>query len=325
MSKEIVIPPGQEFPSQAAWEAMVSASDRIQILAGGMLTYYDSQKRIVGYPLSTRVIFESCQSEDLTSLQECVRLGENGKGVALMDGGGELAFRFFQGEKQLALLGFHRSPGSSFACFSWDRWFGIGPLLDSQGLLDWLKAHHVAFPTLEERAEMQEQRKQAHIEQTLPIWLSAMPAPLVSLLSLEQHRDLLDVGKPTDLAPLQQALEERYPDPLERARLLFHWYGSNHGTWTRFPAHELTPAKMLERMPIDVLVQAIDGIELSAEELEGAGRYFSGGYAKRSLGYAVPIWKYLPERLCQRLLTHALSTPNRELALKTFAPPPDVL
>jgi hypothetical protein len=89
--------------------------------------------------------------------------------------------------------------------------------------------------------------------------------------------------------------------------------------------HEIVPSQLLQQLPVDILVQAIDGIELSSEELEGAGRYFSGGQMRRSLGYTVPVWKYLPERLCQRLLDHALSTPNRDRALKAFAPPPDIL
>ena len=122
MNKDIVIPPEKELPSQNAWDEMVGAADRIHIFAGGAM---------FGKPAGTQVVFESHRPADLESLRTCVRFREDARGGHCMCWG-TLAFVFFRGKEQLAVLGFHHG-----LSFRWeDRWLGDGQLLDNQGILD---------------------------------------------------------------------------------------------------------------------------------------------------------------------------------------------
>lgn len=274
-----------------------------------MLTSYDSQKHIVGYPLSTRVIFESRQPEDLVSLRACVRFRDNAKGAVCLDWRGQLAFRFFQEGKQLALLGFHCS---TLVWFTWDRGFGIGPLLESLGILDWLTERGIPGPAQE---YVEAQRTRALYEQQRQRWFTAMPTFLAPLE--QQMRFMALQGRSMDTAFLQRTMEEAHPNPQERARLLFRWYGHGSGSWKPIPSYEVEPENLLRHLPVEVLIQAIDGVELSTEEMKGATRYFCRRAFWKSFG---PAWERLPERLLQRLLEHVLQTENRDTAARRLVP-----
>lgn len=312
MGKNVVIPPGQELPSQAAWDEMVRAANRIQILDGGMLTFKKGE-RSIGKPMGEKVLFESRQQEDLESLRTCVRFRDDANGSFCMCPG-SLAFVFFRGEEHLAVLGFHH--GQSFR---WDRWFGDGPLLENQGILDWLSERGINGPA-QEVEQMKQQRALA--EQQYQRWCEALP------LCLETFEPEIRSITSQRRSMLQQAIEEAHPNPQERTRLLLAWYGHGVDTWARFPSYESEPRMMLDRIPLEVLILALDGVELSAEELEGAARYFSDWHFQKRFGAA---WKCLPPPLSQRLLEYVLQTETepenasflpskREIAFRAFTP-----
>ncbi|SRR6266568_2061358 len=324
MDKDIVIPPGQELPSQALWDEMVRAADRIQILEDGMLKSFEGG-RIVGRPVGTKVLFESRRPEDLESLRACVRFRDDANGAFCMCWG-TLAFVFFRDDEQLAVLGFHH--GESFR---WDRWFGDGPLLENQGVLDWLSERGIPGPSLEVEQMKQQQALQKMYLAT-PVclarfqnMLSHRASQTLAVLSYEsQHLhpspfrgevERLQQKYPLEL--LQRVMEESHPNPQERALLLFRWYGHFRGAWNGFPAFEAEPAMLLQQTPLEVLIQAIDSVELSMEELEGAAHHFGSPQFAIDLG---PAWERLPEHLIQRLLEHALQTANEDIALNAFVP-----
>lgn len=312
MGKDIVLTPGRELPSQAAWDEMVQAADTIQILEDGMLMHHEGE-RIVGRPVGTKVLFESRRREDLESLRACVRFREDTKGGHCMCWG-TLAFVFFRDEKRLAVLGFHHG-----LSFRWDRWLGDGQLLENQGILDWLSERGINGPA-QEVEQMKQQ--QALAEQQYQRWCETLP------LCLEPFEPEIRSITSQRRSMLQQAIEEAHPNPQERTRLLCAWYGHGVDTWARYPSYEAEPRMMLDRIPVEVLIQALDGVELSTEELEGAARYFSDWHFQKRFGAA---WKCLPPPLSQRLLEYALQTETepenasflpskREIAFRAFTP-----
>ncbi len=316
MDKDLAIPPGQELPSQASWDEMVRAADRIQIFEGGA---------VFGKPLGTQVLFDSRRREDLESLQACVRFREDAK-VGNCMCMGSLAFVFSQGEERLAVLGFHH--GQSFR---WDRWFGDGPLLENEGILNWLSERGIPGPSLE--IELMKQL------QALQKMYMAAPVCLARFQNMLSHRasqtlwvlsnesqhlppspwkgevERLQQKYPIEF--LQRTVEENHPNPQERALLLFRWYGHFCGSWNGFPAFEAEPAMLLLQMPLEVLLQTIESIELSPQELEGAAHHFGSPQFAAHFGTA---WEVLPEHLIQRLLEHALQTVNKGMASRAFVP-----
>ncbi|GHO63128.1 hypothetical protein KSC_020200 [Ktedonobacter sp. SOSP1-52] len=239
---------------------------------------------------------------------------------------GSLTFVFWRGEEQLAVLVF--LDGYSFR---WDRWFGDGPLVENQGILNWLTERGIPGPALEE-----ELMKQRH---ALEKMYMATPACLAPLRGMLRHRASLTLWVLSNesqhlppshwkgevehlqqkypLAFLQRTLEENHPNPHERALLLFRWYGHFSGTWNGFPAFEAEPATLLLHMSLDILIQALERGELSPEELEGAAHLLGSSQFAARFG---PAWKCVPESLIQRLLEHAVQTINKDIALKAFPP-----
>lgn len=239
---------------------------------------------------------------------------------------GSLAFVFFRGKEQLAVLGFHH--GQSFR---WDRWFGDGPLLENQGILDWLVERGIHGPSLE--IELMKQR------QALENMYMATPVCLAPLRGVLRHRasvtlwilyneilhlppspwkgEVERLQQKYPLASLPQTLEENHPNPHERALLLFRWYGHFSGAWNSLLAFEAEPATLLLHMPLDILLQALERVELSTEELEGAAHLFGSSQFAARFG---PAWQCVPEPLIQRLLEHARQTSNRDIAVKAFLP-----
>ena len=98
---------------------------------------------------------------------------------------------------------------------------------------------------------------------------------------------------------------------MERARVLFRWFRSAAGPWTKYPIYEHVVGTLRLAEPTTQLVEARREAPdaLSDVHLEGAARYFSGWelrFKKRD------DLRLLPPELRQSLLTHVLRSTDAE-------------
>lgn len=161
--------------------------------------------------------------------------------------------------------------------------------------------------------QIQLQSKGAQLDERR--WLNAMPSSLRPLWS-KAEAQYAPPDRFPDLQPLQFALATQYPDTYQRIRALMAWFGSGAGPWSGFPGYEEIAEKLLHQYPTGELIKAIEGRNLSDQELEGAARIF-GSWTP------VPDPTPIPAQLRQTLLQHCLRSPDADKvsrAKRAFAP-----
>ncbi len=84
---------------------------------------------------------------------------------------------------------------------------------------------------------------------------------------------------------------------------LLRWYGNGSGSWMRYPSWEKAPADLLDRLPLETVVEIVEECvaKLQEEELEGAARYLSAKPGKA-----------IPKGVKKALLSHCESSPSAD-------------
>jgi hypothetical protein len=224
---------------------------------------------------------------------------------------------------RLAVIGLHH--GRSIR---WSAWKDDAELINGVGLLEWLAAQGVRYPLLEHQASKQ---TRAIAEETWKRWVAAMPPCLRPLLAAQREFIGMVIALPSppaipaatqieefsqpvtlDAARLERVkhvLQGEYPDNVQRARVLFRWYGQGGGAWSCFAAYEEVPEYLLMDVPFDDVVRALQGPSLPKSLLEGASRFLAGwNFATRRRAEL----RSLSAELRQRLLEHSLDSEDAD-------------
>jgi hypothetical protein len=265
--------PGRS-PTQADLEAVIGPATSVVV-------------RSVG---SKDVLYETQDASDLVSLRDALRVeGEMGHCMCL----GSVAFEFDRDGKRLETVTLHH--GESLR---WDPFFYNAPLVESDPILDWPSARGVP----EVREEYDDNRRvEAADAAAEERWHTAMPPALEPLWPSMLEPTSLEWLEVSDL------MAHVYPDDVERARILFEWFGRGEGPWSGFASYEEVPESCLLQLPLDVLVEAARGEPQTESLREGAARLFAGW----DFGQQRPDdLQQLPADLKLILLEHALKSPD---------------
>jgi hypothetical protein len=271
----------------------------------------DKADEMVAYSEGFRrefVVYRSSNRKDFDELKAAITLKRNGGPfVCACVDGPEISL--LKKHKEIAAVWNHEGTaiGSSVWEGDWEnsnperwlRWF------DARGM----KSARAFFDLTQDDA-----KKEAKAERR---WLTAIPSSLRPLWP-QALRQYDPPSKYPDLQPLNTALRKQYPDPQVRIRALMAWFGSGEGPWSGFPGYEEIAEKLLRQYPTEELINAVDGRNLSDQELEGAARIL-GGWTP------VPNKAPIPEKLRKTLLDHCLKSSDQdkvERARKAFAPNP---
>jgi hypothetical protein len=148
-------------------------------------------------------------------------------------------------------------------------WRGDATLADPRCFADWLLRH--SFDDALEQLDDDEERY-AESLQAREDWERAMPP---SLRPLWPDR-LDDEMSPADIETARALLEAAVPDPVERVRALYTWFGSGEGPWSGYPSYEGAAEQLLLAYPIEILLAALEAPTDDPFALYGAARLFGG-------------------------------------------------
>ncbi len=277
----------KQKPSQVELDQMMIQADRILIIEGNIIGDRLQEKRVA---------YTCTQVEDLAAFRACLRIDEQSNGFHCMCPG-QWTFVFFQGEEQLAVIGYHHG-----VSIRWHRWQSDVYLREKGQLLGWLSAHGVTGP---EQLVRENIRRQQQAEEAWQQWKKYIPACLTPFA----HEMKENSSKTVDCDLLRRVLEEWHSDTMERVRLLVAWYGKGSGSWSSYPLYEDVPVKILLQMPVDELIFTTEYLDQGSPEMTGAARYFSSGHFAKHYGHA---WLWLSRSLAQRLLEHVMQKNNEE-------------
>ncbi len=255
-------------PTQRALDELLAPVTRVRVLSAGMLD---------GKAMQGPLLFEASAPEQLAALRARLAIVEDPKRFGHCMCLGSPTIELYEGAKLRAAIGLHHG-----LLIRWDGWKHDAPLADSLALLRWMASLGAGGPLRDfEEARAEDERAAARWGN----WMRAMPTSLSPFRSaLEQYAQ--QGSAPLDLDAMLRALSAQVPEESERARALFAWLGQGAGLWSGFPAYEQVPEKLLSALDTCALLAAIEGRALTAEEAEGAARYFGGRGRRKKPGQA---------------------------------------
>ncbi len=172
---------------------------------------------------------------------------------------GTPAIRLYRGTNEMALVTNHH--GRSIRCSLWSSDAIVGK---PEPWLQWFDARK----TMEPRKEVEDMAARAkEAETSYQRWLEAMPKSIRPLWAQTTQKELSPI-----IEPLRFALANEFPDKQKRVLALFSWFGSGDGPWSGFPAYESVAKELLLDIPTPDLIAAAQTDNLTAAQLEGAGR-----------------------------------------------------
>ena len=267
----------QAPPTQAALDAIVAPATRVEL------------RKVHG----SRTVAKTDDAEDLRALRGALRIHDGGIGHCMCLG--TLELNFWAHGAELGTVTLHHG-----VSLRWPPFFENAELADPESLLDWLSAHGVTS----EREDYEEaRREEAEYAAAKVRWRAAMPAVL------EPHRSsMLEPFRP-EWPEVAKTLARAYPDPVERARVLFAWLGHGKGPWSGCPSYEEVPEWCLRQLPLDVLVEAAQTNPQEEALREGAARLLAGWEFWSQRGADLDK---LPPDLKRSLLSHALESADED-------------
>lgn len=296
-------------PSQRSLDTMLEGAHGLRIIAGGASG---------GQPLGEKILLEIRDASTLADFRQHLRIVDGAAGHCMCHGDPTIELLDNSG-KRAAVIGLHHGKA-----IRWNGWRDDAELVDGRGLLEWLAAHEVQYPL---RKYLDSIQSRASAERAWQRWFAAMPPALRSLLTDQQDSIGMIIAVPSPSAAtaeaetdqfagpvtfdaerllgVKHAIEEAYPDTVQRAEVLFEWYGKGNGAWTSFPAYEEIPEYLLIDVPFEQLLSALRGSSVPEPRLEGAARFFAGWtFAKKHSAKLTSI----PPALRQQLLDQGLKT-----------------
>jgi len=193
-------------------------------------------------------------------------------------------------------------------------WKSDAPVKDPEAWLRWFDDRGMTKARQEyQEEELLKKKSQADWKR----WMDAMPScvrplwdALGSGVGVEEYEKYEErVGK---------ALQDAYPNPEDRIRVLLRWYGSGAGPWSGFPSYESEVEERLLEFPVADLISVGSDASLSTTEIEALARLLSSPRFLRRHPKGLAL---LPEPIKRRLLTHSLASSdefNRKRAAAAF-------
>jgi hypothetical protein len=250
------------------------------------------------------VVYQSSNRKDFEALKSAITLKpKGGPFVCACTDGPEISL--LRNKKEIAAIWNHQ--GTAIGSSVWE---GDWKISDPDRWLRWFDARGMTYAR-DFFNQMQAGERKAVSDETR--WMSAMPSSLKPLWSKARSQYDPPLSFP-DLQPLNVAVAKQYPDTYDRIRALMAWFGSGAGPWSGFPGYEEIPAKLLRQYPTADLIRAVDGRNLSEQELEGAARIL-GSWT--GVSEHTPI----PAELRRTLLEHCQKSSDqdkRERARQAF-------
>jgi len=283
------------LPTQESLDDLFRQTTRVRVLGGGMI-----QDRALDAP----VLLECDNQPSLETLQTAMAIQDNQDEMNHCMCLGWPTLEFYHHETLIGTIGMHH--GQSIR---WSAWKPDADLRDSIALLRWLEERGVDGPMKEYQNLIEARRER---EQQAQRWREAMP-PCLRPFFPEIRRD----GR-INYQQLNERLSEAYPDIFVRARELFALHGSGAGPWSGYPSYESATEKLLQNMPTETLIEALNGLSLTFEQTEGAARYFAGwSFHKHKPEDAARLPVYLREFLWEHS-RQSTNADNVERARRAF-------
>jgi len=256
-----------------------------------------------------KTLFEISDKDAIAELVRHIEIKESGFQCMCC---GDPTMEFYRGSELVASVGLHH--GQSIR-WPEGNWPGDGMLTWKSRiyLFSWMDAHGVTEPKQEYEKN---QRKAKEREESRKTWFRAMPS------SLKPFQDkMMDPFKgmdAKDMAEMNDALAKQFPKQEERILALLGWFGSGMGPWSGFPAYEAVAEDLLISYETKEILDAIEGKQLTQQQIEGTARLFGGWHFSRK---HPDDSKLLPTELKRRLLEHSLKSQDgdkRTRAQKAF-------
>lgn len=294
-------------PTQQSLDTMLERGHALRVIEGGV----SGDK-----PLGNKILFEARDEKLLASLRHFLQIVDGPAGHCMCHG--DTAVEFLdESDEHLAAIGVHHGKN-----IRWSAWKDDAALVDGFGLLSWLADHGIQYPL---QNYLTSERRRAVQESDWERWLAAMPSCLQALLA-DQQKPLgmvvfppspaatrrapqpENAVKPTNIDPerwvnVRKVLQEAYPDGVQRAQVLFQWFGRGGGAWSGFATYEQVAEYLLMDVPIHDILRALHGPTLPQPLLEGAARFLAGWTFTRRRGAELDR---LPAELRQQLLEYCL-------------------
>jgi hypothetical protein len=210
-------------------------------------------------------------------------------------------------------------------------WTHEAHILDEEKVLRWFDARGMHRPRRESREQHAEEAVAEADEQR---WMKAMPASVRPLwpqtIEARPFEGSMSIFVPQgsaagsktpaeastyerevrpEIQRLAAELAKEFPDPNQRIRVLFAWFGSGNGAWTGYPEYEGIVEELLLEYKTPELLAALDAASLSEPEQEGAARLFAG-FAFKTLRLTDNA--LLPAELKRLLLAHSLKGSDKD-------------
>jgi hypothetical protein len=245
------------LPTQASLAALLSRATRVRIVGAGM---------VHGKAMDGPVLLDTSAPEHLTALRRHLVIAEDPNGFGHCLCLGSETFELYDGASLVASLGLHHGNA-----IRWDAWRADAPLAAPSSLVRWLASLGVSGPlTAVEQARTAAAQRASRWQE----WVRAMPASLAPFRAAIDEYEQRGYAR-LDTRAMLAALRIEHPDPGDRARALFAWFGVGSGLWSGFPSYEAIVGDLLLACDTRELLAAIEGRVLTQAEAEGAARYFA--------------------------------------------------
>lgn len=267
-------------PTQDSIDRVLGKMTRVKVLDGGMI----GDKAMEG-----PVLLDCTDAISLEKLRSALAIKENPDPLNHCMCCGYPTLEIYEEDQRIATLGIHH--GHSIR---WSAWKQDADFQDGFDLMQWLVERGITGPMKEFEIVRAEEEK---LKKDIQLWFEAMP-PCFQPFWPEINR-----CSKSDLSTYTRALEQTRTSMLS----VFAWFGSIQVPWNQFRDYELVPETILLTFSTDLLIQELESRPLTFQELEGAGRYFSGwNFDRIKSGEA----KKLPPALKRTLWGHVLSVGN---------------
>ncbi|MEM1180953.1 MAG: hypothetical protein AAGM22_21615 [Acidobacteriota bacterium] len=249
------------------------------------------------------VLFETREPGRLEEIRALLKISDHpdGFGHCLCAGDPTLLFETPAGRIGLSIHHGH--------AIRWDAWEWDAPLLDGEGLAEWLARH--GAPGLQREMEAATKRVDESAA-TLERWERSIPDCARELWARDR-RQILSAGAIHRVSEYLRPFEIHHPELRAQVRELLRWYGGGVGRWSGYPSYEDLPRQILDLIPATSILHLLrePGALDDPRVASGAARYVLGwDFRKKRKKLATLIFPEL-SGFFVRFFTDVESSPDR--------------
>jgi hypothetical protein len=251
-------------PSQKGFDQLLTSATTIRVWEYELPTYDVLRTATHGFPIDRWLAFEGSRQADFSSFREAFAIS------------GGKPFCLCHGDVGVELL---RKGGSPPAWLQvgeqtvhWNGWTADGLLADAPRAIDWLAARGVKTTAEYLPAARPEAWDDPELRR---IWLEAIPAPLQAFGRRLMDESFAFKATEGELQAIDQSLENAYGSEQATVGSLLHWLGHSEESWYSFPPYEHLVIRLLLRHPTNGILFALQEVQATREQVEGAARLFS--------------------------------------------------